>query len=158
MEIDLDYAMDAKYSVEYYSQRLDEKNETGKLLGIIRIPDARPYEFILKILITFNIVDFMIGGSYFILPIAAILLCFSYYFKLKLRDDIMERCIMDEAFIDYEAKKFDEEDIDDEDRIGIFRYNYAMKECKLTLLQNIKYYYKELLVITALGIVLGILI
>jgi hypothetical protein len=158
MEIDLDYVMDVDYSVEYYTQRLNEKRETGKLLGIIRIPNGRPYQFVISTLLVFSILDFMIGGSYFILPLVGILLCFSYYFKFKLREVIIDQCIMDEAFMDYEAKKFDEEDIDDEDRIGIFHYNYGMKGYRTTLFQSLKSYYKELSLITALGIALGILI
>lgn len=156
--MDLNYEMNVDYSVEYYTQRLNENRQTGKLFGIIRIPNGRPYQFVLTTLLVFNMLDFMVGGSYFILPFIGVLMCFSYYFKFKLREDLIDRCVTDEAFMDYEAKKNDEEDIDDEDRIGIFRYNFAMKSCKPTVLQNLKYYYKELSLITALGIVIGFLI
>jgi hypothetical protein len=150
-ETPLDYLMDGTYTVEYYTQRLNEKRDTGRLLWIFQFPTGRPYQFITLTLVALNLLDFIVGGSYFILPAIAILICLSFYFKFKLREDLIDRCFCDEAMMDYEAKKFDEEDIDDEDRIGIFRYNYAMKGLRLSIIQNLKCYYKEVLIITAIA-------
>jgi hypothetical protein len=99
----------------------------------------------------------MIGGSYIILPVLAVLISLSFYFKFKLREDIIDRCFCDEVLMDYEAKKYDEEDIDDEDRIGIFRYNYGMKGLRLNIIQNIKCYYRMVLIITTIEISISIM-
>ena len=150
-EIPLDYVMDGAYPMEYYTKRMNEKRLTGRLLWIFKFPTFRPYRFFIASLLAPNLLDYIIGGSYFILPSIGIIICISFYFKLKLRDDLLERCYIDEAMMDYEAKKFDEEDINDEDRISIFSYNYAMYSCRPSITQNLKLYYKEVLMITAVG-------
>lgn len=150
-EIPLDYVMDGAYPMEYYTKRMNEKRLTGRLLWIFKFPTFRPYRFFIATLLAPNLLDYIIGGSYFILTSIGIIICISFYFKLKLRDDLLERCFIDEAMMDYEAKKFDEEDIDDEDRISIFSYNYAMESCRPSLIQNLKLYYKEVLMIAAVG-------
>lgn len=150
-EIPLDYVMDGAYPMEYYTKRMNEKRLTGRLLWIFKFPTFRPYRFFIATLLVPNLLDYIIGGSYFILPSIGIIIYISFYFKLKLRDDLLERCFIDEAMMDYEAKKLDEEDIDDEDRISIFSYNYSMESCRPSLIQNLKLYYKEVLMIAAVG-------
>jgi hypothetical protein len=149
--------MNLGYSYRYYSNLLNQKKDTGKIIGLIPIPNGRPYQFIVSTVLVFNLLGVMLNENYFILQTLSLFLCFDYFFRFKLREDMLDRCVCDEVYMDYRAE-VEEEILNDEDRLGIFDWNYGMKACKPSFIQNVKYYNKEVLEIIAFEVVMYTLI
>jgi hypothetical protein len=145
------------YSVKYYNDRLNESEKLGKILGMIEFPLGRPYQFLIAILTMSAMLSTLISSFYYVFPVLGFAACVDYYFKYKLREDLLNMCLVDEVYMEIQANENNEDPIDDEDRISIYSYNYSLKSCKPNFLQNIKLHYKELLQIAALEIFIYIL-
>lgn len=137
-------------SAEYYTRLLNTKPEVSKVMGIFNFPNGRPYQFIVAALTASAMVNSMFG-NFFIFPLLGFILSADYFFKFKLRDDILDRCLVDEAMMEYNAKE-EGESLEEEDRETIFDYVYSMRDNRMNLWQNIKFHYKELLKIATLEI------
>jgi hypothetical protein len=140
--------MDYPEAIGYYYHRLNKKAGVSRIGWIFKFPNGRTYQLFIAVLSACAMLNLIFGlyaGIVFYL--LGIGVSLEYYFKFKLREDIIDRCMVDEAYMDYCAVEKGEDPIDDEDRDGIFGYNYAMSNLRLTLMQNIKYYYKIVLFI-----------
>ncbi len=148
-----------EYSVKYYIKQLDEKPELSSI-GVFNFPKGRPYQFIAAVITASAMLSYLINHavSDILFPALSFYFCSLYYFTYKLRDDILERCLVDECYMMCQAEEQgDNQPIQDDEREGIFDFNYSMNSCKPTFLQNFKFYYKELLVIAALDILVHLL-
>ena len=110
----------------YYIQKLNSNKITGRLFGIIPIPEGSLLKFILVNLALSTAIEIFIG-TYFISSLLGIILSYEMYRKSKLRLEILDYCLVDEIFMQEELDRngvgeFTEDStyVNDEDRDYIF--------------------------------------
>jgi hypothetical protein len=120
----------------YYIEKMNSRRETGKLIGIIPIPEnGFFYFFLTTFLISFLIEKYI--GTYFLSSLFGIILSLDMYYKDKTREKILEKCIAEEIFMEFDLKEYgvgefsnDPLYITDEDRNSIFeeifRYHFSV--------------------------------
>jgi|688.fasta_scaffold189606_1 hypothetical protein len=90
---------------KYYIEKMNSKRETGKILGIIPIPENGFIYFLIStFLISFIIEKYV--GTYFISSLFGIVLSVDMYYKNKKRDYILEKCIAEEIFMGFDLKEY----------------------------------------------------
>lgn len=133
----------------YYIQKLNSNKVTGKLFGLIPIPEGSLLKFILANLILSTTIEIFIG-TYFISSLLGILISYEMYRKSILRLEILDYCLVDEIFMKEELDRhgvgeFTEDSpyVTDEDRDYIFLDSLILLR-KNKFLDKIKNHHKFL--------------
>ena len=127
----------------YYVSKLDQHQRSGKVLHYLPLPPGIGFYFSLTSYALVAYYEVYIG-SFFILPIIAIIYTIDLYYVAHLRGDVLTECMMEEIILENDIEKhpMDPEEwepnyVTNEDRDSIFQ-----DAINFNRISNIKYYLK----------------